>query len=66
MRALELARELLAIPELTRRSMRTMFTQQLKRDMLEQVGHGLALEGISATDLKVAAGLAAEPADAGV
>ena len=63
-RALELARELLAIPELTRRSMRTMFTQELKRDVLEQVGHGLALEGISATDLKVAAGLAAGTAGA--
>ncbi len=34
-------------------------------DVLELVGHGPALEGISATDLKVAAGLAAEMAGAG-
>jgi hypothetical protein len=45
--------------------MRTMFTQELKRDVLAQVGHGLALEGISATDLAVAARLAAATADAG-
>jgi hypothetical protein len=32
-----------------------MFALPLKKDMLEQVGYGLALEGISATDLKIAA-----------
>ncbi|RIV19375.1 enoyl-CoA hydratase/isomerase family protein [Fibrisoma montanum] len=54
-RAYETARQLLTIPDLTRRFMRSMFTQSLKRDFLEQVGYGMALEGISATDLKIAA-----------
>lgn len=61
-RSLELARQLLKIPELTRRYMRTVFAQPLKREVLEQVGYGLALEGISATDLKVAAELKAKEA----
>ncbi|WP_040005271.1 enoyl-CoA hydratase/isomerase family protein [Fibrisoma limi] len=54
-RAYEIARQLLTIPDLTRRFMRSVFTQNLKRDFLEQVGYGMALEGISATDLKIAA-----------
>jgi enoyl-CoA hydratase/carnithine racemase len=54
-RAYQLAKQLLSIPELTRRHMRAMFALPLKKDMLEQVGYGLALEGISATDLKIAA-----------
>ena len=54
-RAYEVARKLLTIPELTRRFMRTMFTQPLRKELLEQVGYGLAIEGVSATDLKIAA-----------
>ena len=54
-RAFEVARKLLLIPELTRRFMRTMFTQPLRKELLEQVGYGLAIEGASATDLKIAA-----------
>ncbi|MGN8059850.1 enoyl-CoA hydratase/isomerase family protein [Pedobacter sp. 22163] len=54
-RAFELAKKLLTIPELTRRHMRTMFADDLRKDLLQQVGYGLAVEGISATDLKVAA-----------
>lgn len=54
-RAYEIAGKLLTIPELTRRFMRTMFTQPLRKDLLEQVGYGLAVEGISATDLKISA-----------
>jgi len=54
-RAYELAKKLLAIPELTRRHMRTMFADNLRKDLLEQVGYGLGVEGVTATDLKVAA-----------
>jgi enoyl-CoA hydratase/carnithine racemase len=54
-RADALADRLLAIPELTRRHMRTMFAMDLKRKLLEQVGYGLAVEGISATDLRTQA-----------
>jgi enoyl-CoA hydratase/carnithine racemase len=54
-RAYELAEELLNIPELTRRHMRMMFIAPLRKALLEQVGYGLAVEGISATDLKIAA-----------
>ncbi|HXB10240.1 MAG TPA: enoyl-CoA hydratase/isomerase family protein [Puia sp.] len=52
-RAHEIAGKLLTIPELTRRFMRTMFTQPLRRDLLDQVGFGLSIEGVSATDLKM-------------
>lgn len=54
-RAYELAEKLLAIPELTRRHMRAMFIAPLRKALLEQVGYGLAVEGITATDLKIAA-----------
>lgn len=54
-RAHEIAGKLLTVPELTRRFMRTMFTQPLRKDLLEQVGYGLAVEGVSATDLKISA-----------
>jgi len=53
-RSYELARKMLKIPELTRRYMRMLSTQPLKKDMLE-VGAGLAFEGISAADLGIAA-----------
>jgi hypothetical protein len=32
-----------------------MFTQPLRQDLLEQAGYGLAVEGGSATDLKISA-----------
>jgi enoyl-CoA hydratase/carnithine racemase len=51
-RAYELAAYLLTVPELTRRFMRTMFVQSLRKDLLDQVGFGLSMEGISATALK--------------
>lgn len=54
-RANALAEQLLAIPELTRRHMRSMFVAPLRKALLEQVGYGLAVEGITATDLKIAA-----------
>jgi enoyl-CoA hydratase/carnithine racemase len=54
-RAYELAESLLNIPELTRRHMRMMFVAPLRKALLDQVGYGLAVEGISATDLKIAA-----------
>jgi enoyl-CoA hydratase/carnithine racemase len=54
-RAYEIARKILLIPELTRRYMRTIFTQRLRKDLLEDVGCGLAVEGLSAADLRIAA-----------
>ncbi|UEG54859.1 enoyl-CoA hydratase/isomerase family protein [Mucilaginibacter daejeonensis] len=54
-RANELAEQLLNIPELTRRHMRAMFIAPLRKALLEQVGYGLAVEGITATDLRIAA-----------
>jgi enoyl-CoA hydratase/carnithine racemase len=54
-RAQELAQKLLAIPELTRRHMRTMFVAPLRKALLDEVGYGLAVEGITATDLRIAA-----------
>lgn len=53
-RAFAVAEKMLAIPELTRRHMRAMFVLPLRKALLEQVGYGLAVEGISATDLKIA------------
>jgi enoyl-CoA hydratase/carnithine racemase len=54
-KAYEHARHLLMIPELTRRYMRAMFTLPLRKDLLEDVGYGLAVEGLSAADLRIAA-----------
>jgi enoyl-CoA hydratase/carnithine racemase len=54
-RANQLVEQLLSIPELTRRHMRAMFIAPLRKALLEQVGYGLAVEGITATDLKIAA-----------
>ncbi|KAA2243398.1 enoyl-CoA hydratase/isomerase family protein [Chitinophaga agrisoli] len=54
-RANALAAQLLSIPELTRRHMRAMFVAPLRKALLEQVGYGLAVEGITATDLRIAA-----------
>jgi enoyl-CoA hydratase/carnithine racemase len=54
-RANELAEKLLTIPELTRRHMRAMFVAPLRKALLEEVGYGLAVSGITATDLKFTA-----------
>ena len=35
--------------------MRAMFIAPLRKALLEQVGYGLAVEGITATDLRIAA-----------
>jgi enoyl-CoA hydratase/carnithine racemase len=51
-RARELAAQIARIPFLTRRYTRVALTQRLKRQILDDVGYGLALEGISATDLR--------------
>lgn len=49
-RAMELAKQLAALPELTRRYARTVLTQRLKRVMDEGLGYGLALEGLAAVE----------------
>jgi enoyl-CoA hydratase/carnithine racemase len=47
-RALALAQELARQPDTTLRYTRVAFTQQLKRLVLDNVGYGLALEGLAA------------------
>src|SRR5258708_1403833 len=54
-RAHEIAGRLVDIREVARRFMGTMFTQPLRKDLVEQVGYGLSVEGASDTDLKVSA-----------
>jgi enoyl-CoA hydratase/carnithine racemase len=49
-RALELARDLAAKPPLLLRYARVLLTQHLKRQMLDYLGYGLALEGLAAMD----------------
>ncbi len=50
-RAYELARQLAALPELTRRYARVVLTVRLKRLLDEALGYGLALEGLAAVDV---------------
>jgi enoyl-CoA hydratase/carnithine racemase len=51
-RAWELARQLAKQPTLNLRYTRVVLTQRLKRLVSEGIGYGLALEGITATDLR--------------
>jgi hypothetical protein len=50
-RAQELARQYLKVPEVTRRNTRIHFIQPLKERIVREVGYGLALEGASVAAL---------------
>ena len=55
-RAHEIADGIATLPPLTSRYTRIALTQRLRRIIDEGAGYGLALEGISATDVARAAG----------
>jgi len=50
-RAHELARQYLKVPEVTRRNTRIHFMQPLKERIVRELGYGLALEGTSVAAL---------------
>jgi enoyl-CoA hydratase/carnithine racemase len=49
-RAWELARELIEVPQLSLRLMRALTLQDLRRRMLDDLGYGLALEGLDSAN----------------
>lgn len=51
-RAWEVARQLAAAPDLTRRYSRVLLTESLRRALAADLGYGLALEGLAVTDLR--------------
>ena len=53
-RALALAAQLAALPELTRRYSRVLLTQRLKARLHDDLGHGFALESMAALALGAA------------
>src|SRR5258705_12630454 len=55
-RACALAEPLAQRPSLLARSTRVLFTQPLQRQLIEYLGYGLALEGLSVVDRTVTPG----------
>jgi enoyl-CoA hydratase/carnithine racemase len=55
-RAWALAEQLAQRPSLLARYTRVLFTQPLKRQLIEYLGYGLALEGLSVVDRTVTPG----------